>query len=280
MADFCSFDFSVSVLVGNAAAAKVMPISAIMGPAVAPAMAPAMAPGSSVTPADFPFGKPLTFADISMATIAACPAIESFYSQPDFSTFLTVGDLASNNTITVPSGIVVALAPTNEAFQAVLDSGLATAAMASNATLVGDLLAYNSAVAPNAIATTATTLGMPSNIEFMVNGSPATPAEVAAAAPGTAMVMDTNTGITANVTSSVACPGSSDVGFYAFGTDALLIPASLLPSMAPAPAPEVMPDIVPAVAPAASAPAPAPASSATMAASGAAVALALLSALF
>ena len=252
MAQLCLFAVLAFAASANAAMAP-------MGMAMAPAPGPSAA-------ATIPTGA-MTIGQLSAAMIAACPDLQAYYAADDFSTFLTLGAIASGETLYVPEGDIVAFTPTNDAFNNLLATGAVSASDSTNATLVGALLAQHVASVAGSTATSGVLLNGGS-VEFQVGGVVSSLEAALAAAPtGTAQVviMDPAGGMAeATIVSSASC---MDTGIYAVGiADVLYAPAA---AMAPVPAPAPAPAPVPVAAPA-----PAP-SSATAFFSGAAAAMAV-----
>lgn len=228
------------------------------------AMAPAAAPGPAPA-VTIPTG-PQTLLELSGAIIAACPGLGTFYTAPEYATFLSLGLTAGNETVDVPAGDIVAFTPTNDAFAELLASGAVSAAAITNSTLVGDVLEQHVASISGPDASAGVLLNGGS-VEFQVGGNVVSLADaLAAASTGTAqvMIMDPSGGMAeATINASASCP---EAGLYAVSIDSVLLAPSM--AVAPAPAPAPVPIATPA-------PAPAP-SSASALFSGAAAAMGLL----
>ncbi|KAL4542179.1 hypothetical protein Ndes2526B_g06659 [Nannochloris sp. 'desiccata'] len=115
---------------------------------------PGAAPASAPTPAPAPTPK-LT---IGALVGSVCPDISAVLGGDDFSTlfeFLTDPEIAATE-ITLPEGVVVVAAPTNDAFKKLIAA--VGPAAAANKTIVTEILANHIATATAASDTTATAL--------------------------------------------------------------------------------------------------------------------------
>ena len=182
--------------------------------------APSAAPGPAVN--YLPSG-PINLEELTFEFYSVCPGYANFYASQEYSTYLTVGTTARNTTFNISSGPIVTLAPTNEAFENLGASGRLSPEMASNSTLIGDLLLHNFGVANNISSTSALLCTSEGHkLEFEVSGAEATlEAMYNAVSNGTASMSLADTTQKLTLLSGISCP---EAGFYAFSTNTLFVP--------------------------------------------------------
>ena len=160
-----------------------------------------------------------------------CPNISSALFT-DFKILAGLISTAGNTKITVPSGDLVVVAPTDAAFTTLLGeltaAGLSLAALQGNTSLIVALIGEHIAVAPSPTSQIATTL-TGSTMSFSVSGAAASiDAVVAAASKNTATVSVSDGLAPVSIATAVPCPAE---GQYALGTSSAIVPkqfASLL----------------------------------------------------
>ncbi|KAH7619678.1 hypothetical protein NADE_006509 [Nannochloris sp. 'desiccata'] len=195
---------------------------------------PGAAPASAPTPAPAPTPK-LT---IGALVGSVCPDISAVLGGDDFSTlfeFLTDPEIAATE-ITLPEGVVVVAAPTNDAFKKLIAA--VGPAAAANKTIVTEILANHIATATAASDTTATalsgeTMGFWTEMGGVGGNMAPVPTGIAALVDDkNGVITDTPVDEMAKVVAGVACAAE---GQYAFAIDTVLVPEKYTPKPAPGP---------------------------------------------
>jgi hypothetical protein len=192
------------------------------------AAAPAAKPSAAVPAGQFPVAGNITFAELSAATVEACPEAAGFYDNAEsgnFTSYLSAGILSLAYSLDLPAGALVVLAPSDAAFAAALASGALTQAQLADPAVAGELIAQHVGVAAGGDAPSAAIANAePDAMEFFVGGAPASPAAVcdAVVAGGAgAEVGLASSGQRARVLTVGGCP---EAGLFVASVDTLLLP--------------------------------------------------------
>jgi hypothetical protein len=195
------------------------------------AAAPAAKPSAAAVPTgQFPVAGNVTFAELSAATVEACPEAAGFYDNAEsgnFTSYLSAGILSLAYSLDLPAGALVVLAPSDAAFAAALASGALTQAQLADPEVAGELIAQHVGVAAGGDAPSAAIANVePDAMEFFVGGAPASAAAVgdavvAGGAGAGAEVRLASTGQRARVLTVGGCP---EAGLFVASVDTLLLP--------------------------------------------------------
>jgi uncharacterized surface protein with fasciclin (FAS1) repeats len=243
---------SVEEVVACDAGATVIFVDTVLLPGAAPSPAAAPAPAPSAP-------KPLT---IGALIGAVCPDIADVLAGPNFSTLtsLVSDPVIAKAEITLPKGVVVLAAPTNDAFAKFIAAVGPVAA--ANKTILIEVLANHIATAgaasdSSAKALSGETMGFWTEMGGAGGNPSPVPTGIAAlvASNKGGVITDTPVDEMAKIVGAVGCGAQNQ---YAFGIDRVLAPAKYDPKPTPAPG-------------AAPSPAPLPPSSAGVASFGLAV---------